>query len=173
MTTRRILAAATLLGFALLAGTALAQTTLRIGLAEDPDILDPTLARTFVGRIVFAAMCDKLVDISPGLEVVPQLATEWHWVDDNKGLLMTLRRGVTFQDGEKMDAAAVKFSLERHLTMPGSNRKAEISALKSVEIVDDHTVKLVLDKPFAPLLAQLTDRAGMIVSPKAVIICAA
>jgi peptide/nickel transport system substrate-binding protein len=167
MTTRRILAAATLLGFALLAGTALAQTTLRIGLAEDPDILDPTLARTFVGRIVFAAMCDKLVDISPGLEVVPQLATEWHWVDDNKGLLMTLRRGVTFQDGEKMDAAAVKFSLERHLTMPGSNRKAEISALKSVEIVDDHTVKLVLDKPFAPLLAQLTDRAGMIVSPKA------
>src|SRR5665213_3873260 len=76
-------------------------------------------------------------------------------------------QGVTFQDGEKMDAAAVKFSLERHLTMPGSNRKAEISAVKSVEIVDDHTVKLVLDKPFAPLLAQLSDRAGMIVSPKA------
>jgi peptide/nickel transport system substrate-binding protein len=167
MTTRRILAAAALLGFALLAGTASAQTTLRIGLAEDPDILDPTLARTFVGRIVFAAMCDKLVDISPELEVVPQLATEWHWVDDNKGLVMTLRQGVTFQDGEKMDAAAVKFSLERHLNMPGSNRKAEISALKSVEIIDDHTVKLVLDKPFAPLLAQLTDRAGMIVSPKA------
>src|SRR5580658_622535 len=167
MTTRRILAAAALLGFALLAGTASAQTTLRIGLAEDPDILDPTLARTFVGRIVFAAMCDKLVDISPELDIVPQLATEWHWVDDNKGLVMTLRQGVKFHDGETLDAAAVKFSLERHLNLPGSNRKAEISALKSVEIVDDHTVKLVLDKPFAPLLAQLTDRAGMIVSPKA------
>jgi peptide/nickel transport system substrate-binding protein len=163
----RILTAVALLGFGLLAGAASAQTALRIGLAEDPDILDPTLARTFVGRIVFAAMCDKLVDISPELEVVPQLATEWHWVDDNKGLVMTLRQGVKFQDGEKMDAAAVKFSLERHLTLPGSNRKAEISALKSVEIVDDHTVKLVLDKPFAPLLAQLTDRAGMIMSPKA------
>jgi peptide/nickel transport system substrate-binding protein len=32
--------------------------TLRVGLAEDPDVLDPTLARTFVGRVVFAAMCD-------------------------------------------------------------------------------------------------------------------
>jgi ABC-type transport system substrate-binding protein len=58
---------------------------LRIGLADDPDMLDPTLARTYVGRIVFASMCDKLVDISPELDIVPQLATEWHWVDDNKG----------------------------------------------------------------------------------------
>jgi peptide/nickel transport system substrate-binding protein len=164
---RRISGVAMLLAAGLWAGAAAAQTTLRIGLAEDPDILDPTLARTFVGRIVFASICDKLVDISPELEIVPQLATEWHWVDDNKGLIMTLRQGVKFHDGEKMDAAAVKFSLERHLNLPGSNRKAEISALKSVEIVDDHTVKLVLDKPFAPLLAQLTDRAGMIVSPKA------
>src|SRR5215472_986554 len=159
--------AGALIAVALLCGTASAQTTLRIGLAEDPDVLDPTLARTFVGRIVFASLCDKLVDITPDLKIVPQLATEWQWVDDNKGLVLKLRQGVTFHDGEPMDAAAVKFSLERHLTMPGSNRKAEISAVKSVEIVDDHTVKLVLDKPFAPLLAQLSDRAGMIVSPKA------
>jgi peptide/nickel transport system substrate-binding protein len=167
MTIKRILAVFALLAMGFVTGPASAQTTLRIGLAEDPDLLDPTLARTFVGRIVFTSLCDKLVDISPELEVIPQLATEWHWVDDNKGLVMTLRQGVKFQDGEKLDAAAVKFSLERHLNLPGSNRKAEISALKSVEIVDDHTVKLVLDKPFAPLLAQLTDRAGMIISPKA------
>src|SRR5277367_3156211 len=167
MTAKRILAAMALLMAALLGGAASAQTTLRIGLAEDPDIMDPTLARTYVGRIVFASFCDKLVDISPKLDIVPQLATEWQWVDDNKGLVMKLRQGVKFHDGEPMDAAAVKYSLERHLTLPGSNRKAEISALKSIDIVDDHTVKLVLDKPFAPLLAQLSDRAGMIVSPKA------
>ena len=47
---------------------------LRIGLAEDPDILDPTLARTFVGRIVFASLCDKLYDIDANLNIVPQLA---------------------------------------------------------------------------------------------------
>ncbi|HEX3536668.1 MAG TPA: ABC transporter substrate-binding protein [Stellaceae bacterium] len=153
--------------FALVAAPALAETTLRIGLAEDPDLLDPTLARTYVGRIVFASMCDKLVDISPELDIVPQLATEWHWTDDNKGLVMKLRQGVKFQDGEPFDAAAVKFNIERHLTLPGSNRKAEISAVTGVEIVDGHTVKLVLSQPFAPLLAALTDRAGMMVSPKA------
>ena len=63
-----------------LPATARAQT-LRIGLREDPDILDPTLARTFVGRIVFAALCDKLFDIDEKLEIVPQLATGYRWED--------------------------------------------------------------------------------------------
>src|SRR5882724_11942838 len=118
--------------------TAASAQTLRIGLADDPDMLDPTLARTYTGRIVFAALCDKLVDITPELDIAPQLATEWQWVDDNKGLIFKLRQGVKFQDGEPFDAAAVKFSLERHLNMPGSNRKAEISAIKAVEIIDNH-----------------------------------
>ena len=56
------------------AGAAAAQSTLRIGLAEDPDVLDPTMARTYVGRIVFASICDKLFDIDDKLNVVPQLA---------------------------------------------------------------------------------------------------
>jgi peptide/nickel transport system substrate-binding protein len=164
---KALLTAGFLLIAALAAGTAAAQTTLRIGLAEDPDVLDPTLARTFVGRIVFASLCDKLVDISPELEIVPQLATSWQWTDGNRALVMKLRPGVKFHDGESLDAAAVKFSIERHLTLGGSNRKAEISAVNEVQIVDDHTVKFVLTAPFAPLLAQLSDRAGMIVSPKA------
>src|SRR5882762_6804807 len=170
MTMPRFLAAALLLlatAFAAIDATPAAARVLRIGLADDPDMLDPTLARTYTGRIVFAAMCDKLVDITPELDIAPQLATEWQWVDGNKGLVMKLRQGVKFQDGEPFDAAAVKFNIERHLTMPGSNRKSEISAVTGVEIVDDHTVKLVLSAPFAPLLAQLTDRAGMMVSPKA------
>ncbi|HEY3075863.1 MAG TPA: ABC transporter substrate-binding protein, partial [Burkholderiales bacterium] len=53
--------------------------TLRIGLAEDPDVLDPTMARTFVGRIVFAGLCDKLFDLDEKLNIVPQLATGYEW----------------------------------------------------------------------------------------------
>jgi len=155
------------LALAMLTAQAAAETTLRIGLAEDPDALDPTLARTFVGRIVFSSLCDKLFDIGPHLEIVPQLATAYEWSPDNKALTIALRQGVLFHDGEKMDAAAVKYSIERHLKMPGSNRKGEIGAVTGVDIVDDHTVRLNLATPFAPLLAQLTDRAGMILSPKA------
>jgi peptide/nickel transport system substrate-binding protein len=141
--------------------------TLRVGLAEDPDVLDPTLARTFVGRIVFASLCDKLVDVDEKLTIVPQLATAWEWSADSKALTMKLRAGVTFHDGEKLDAAAVKFNLERHKTMAGSNRRGELAPLASVDVVDPLTVRLNLSAPFSPLLAALADRAGMMVSPKA------
>jgi peptide/nickel transport system substrate-binding protein len=161
--------AGTLTALALIAGLsgAASAQTLRIGLAEDPDMLDPTLARTFVGRIVFAGLCDKLFDITPDLKIVPQLAAGYSWSDDKKSLEIKLRPGVVFHDGEKFDAAAVKFNIERHLTLPGSVRKGEIAAVSQVEVVDDATVRLNLSTTFAPLLAQLTDRAGMMVSPKA------
>src|SRR6201985_1399405 len=147
---------------------AFAQTTLRIGLAEDPDILDPTMARTYVGRIVFAAFCDKLFDIDEKLNIVPQLALSDETSDDGKEVTIKLRPNVKFQDGEPFDAEAAKFSLERHLTMPGSFRKPELASLDHVEVVDPLTIKLVLKAPFSPLISQLTDRAGMMVSPKAV-----
>ncbi|WP_439405300.1 ABC transporter substrate-binding protein [Bradyrhizobium sp. DASA03076] len=148
-------------------GAAQAQTTLRIGLAEDPDILDPTMARTYVGRIVFAAFCDKLFDIDEKLNIVPQLALSSETVDDGKGLIIKLRPGVKFHDGEPLDADAAKFSLERHLTLSGSFRKPELASVDHIDVVDPLTIKLVLKSPFSPLLAQLTDRAGMMVSPKA------
>jgi peptide/nickel transport system substrate-binding protein len=157
-----IIAAAVLLSF-----QASAQTTLRIGLAEDPDILDPTMARTYVGRIVFSAFCDKLFDIDEKLNIVPQLALSYSTSDDGKEVAIKLRPGVKFHDGEPLDAEAAKFSLERHLTFPGSFRKPELAAVERVDVVDPLTIKLVLKNPFSPLIAQLTDRAGMMMSPKA------
>jgi len=161
--TIRVLLTAGAVAVATLAGA----QTLRFGLAEDPDILDPTLARTFVGRIVFAALCDKLFDIDEKLDIVPQLATGYEWSADRKALTIKLRKGVTFHDGEKLDAAAVKFNIERHKTMAGSNRRGELAPVTGADVVDDSTVRLNLSAPFAPLLAQLADRAGMMVSPKA------
>ena len=144
-----------------------AQTTLRIGLAEDPDILDPTMARTYVGRIVFASFCDKLFDIDEKLNIVPQLALSHETSADGKEMTIKLRPGVKFHDGEPFDAEAAKFSLERHLNMQGSFRKPELATVDHVDVVDPLTIKLVLKTSFSPLIAQLTDRAGMMVSPKA------
>ncbi|WP_315782646.1 MULTISPECIES: ABC transporter substrate-binding protein [unclassified Bradyrhizobium] len=149
------------------AATAQAQTTLRIGLAEDPDVLDPTMARTYVGRIVFAATCDKLFDIDEKLNIVPQLALSHETSADGKEVTIKLRPGVKFHDGEPFDAEAAKFSIDRHLTFPGSFRKPELASVDHVDVVDPLTIKLVLKAPFSPLIAQLTDRAGMMVSPKA------
>ena len=151
----------------LAAGSAAAQSHLRIGLAEDPDVLDPTLARTYVGRIVFASICDKLFDIDEKLNIVPQLALGHETSPDGKTVTIKLRPGVKFHDGEPFTAEAAKYSLERHLNMKGSFRKPELGSVDKVEIVDPTTIQLVLKAPFSPLLAQLTDRAGMMVSPKA------
>ena len=116
-------AALILFGLTLCASGVVAQTTLRIGLAEDPDVLDPTLARTYVGRIVFASLCDKLFDIDDKVNIVPQLALGFETSADGKTVTIALRSGVKFHDGEPMDAEAVKFSLERHMTLSGSFRK--------------------------------------------------
>jgi peptide/nickel transport system substrate-binding protein len=169
MNMRIILAIATL-GLAAWVGAtgAMAQgSTLRIGLAEDPDILDPTLARTYVGRIVFASLCDKLFDIDEKVAIVPQLALSHETSADGRTVTIKLRSGVKFHDGEPLDAESAKFSIERHLTMPGSFRRAEISQIDKVEVADRATIRIHLKAPFAPLIAQLTDRAGMMVSPKA------
>src|SRR6201994_1392208 len=160
--------AATALGFLLcFEASAFAQTTLRIGIAEDPDILDPTLSRTYVGRIVFSAVCDKLFDIDEKLNIVPQLALSYENAPDGKAMNIKLRPNVKSHDGEPLDAEAAKYSIERHMTMQGSFRKSELASVDHVEVVDPLTIKIVLKTPFAPLIAQLTDRAGMMVSPKA------
>jgi peptide/nickel transport system substrate-binding protein len=141
--------------------------TLKVGIQDDPDALDPALSATYAGRFVFAAMCDKLVDISPDLKIIPQLAESWEWAPDGKAITFTLRKNVTFHDGTPFDAAAVKFNIERMKTMPDSKRKAELAPIATVDVLSPDKVKFNLSDPFVPLLANLSDRAGMMVSPKA------
>lgn len=144
-----------------------AESVLRIGMSEDPDILDPSLGRTYIGRIVFSSVCDKLFDIDDHLNIVPQLALSYDISQDGKEVTIKLRPGVKFQDGTNFDAEAAKISLDRHMTMPTSFRKSELSSVDHVDVVDPLTIKIVLKTPYAPLIAQLTDRSGMMMSPKA------
>jgi peptide/nickel transport system substrate-binding protein len=141
--------------------------TLTIGLAEDPDALDPTLARTFVGRMVFMHMCEKLYDIDSHLNIVPQLAAAMPKFSTNKKTItIPLRTGLKFNDGTALDAAAVKQSLDRHKTLPRSTRASELAPVSSID-VQGNAVVLHLTNRYAPITAQLADRAGMIMSPKA------
>src|SRR4051795_3972913 len=142
--------------------------TLTIGLAEDPDALDPTLARTFVGRIIFLHMCEKLYDLNAKLEIVPQLASALPTLSaDKKTVTIKLRTGIKFNDGTPFNAAAVKASLDRHKSLKGSARASELSPVTSVD-ASGNSVILHLSDRYSPITAQLADRAGMIMSPKAI-----
>ncbi|HEX9900261.1 MAG TPA: ABC transporter substrate-binding protein, partial [Candidatus Methylomirabilis sp.] len=153
----------------LLTGAAHAQgqkKMLVVALNQDPDILDPTLSRTYVGRIIYEHMCEKLFEIDQNLKIFPQLAAAMPtFSDGGKTVTIKLRQGVKFNDGTPMNAEAVRYSLDRHLTMKGSSRRSELELVTAIEVVDPLTVRLRLKAPFSPILATLADRAGMPVSP--------
>lgn len=144
-----------------------AAQSLAIGLQDDPDQLDPHRSRTFAARVVLTALCDKLVDVAPDLSFVPRLATAWEWSADGLRLSMTLRGDARFHDGAALDAEAVKASITRAKTLPDSLRKGDLASVETVEVLGPLSLAFVLSRPDAALLAQLSDRAGMIVSPRA------
>lgn len=113
-------------------------------------------------------MCEKLYDLNSKLQIVPQLAAALPQISKDKlTYTIKIRSGIKFNDGTALNADAVKTTLDRYLTFPGSVRKSEISPIKSVD-ASGQTVTLHLSVPYSPLTAQFADRAGMILSPKAV-----
>ncbi|MFL6142305.1 MAG: ABC transporter substrate-binding protein [Labedaea sp.] len=142
--------------------------TLRVALDAEPDKLDPTLSRTLVGREVFQEICETLYDVNDKLELIPKLAAAMPDVSqDGKTVTVKVRTGLKFADGTVLDAAAVKTSLDRHRTMDGSARKSELNPVSDIAVADPATVAIHLNQPYSPLIAQFTDRAGMIMSPTA------
>ena len=125
---------------------------LTIALAEDPDPLDPTTSGTFVSRIVYVDMCEKLYDVGPKLRIVPQLASALPTVSkDTQDAHDPAAAGVRFNDGTPFNAEAVKTTFEHFITYKESSRAGDLASVASVEAVGDDTVKLHLKAPSAPL----------------------
>lgn len=147
---------------------AASDNTLVVSTPTEPDSLDPTLANTFAARLVFTSFCEKLYDVDDKLNIVPQLASGMPVMSNGgKTMDIPLRQGVKFNDGTPLDAAAVKTTLDRDLTMKASARVNELNAVAKVEVKDPTTVRLILKHPSAPLLSQLADRSGLVMSPTA------
>lgn len=106
---------------------------------------------------------DSLTQLNADMEVEPGLATEWEQVDDNTWSF-TLRDDVTFHDGTPFNAEAVVANLNRVLDPAmASPRMFLFEMITDVEAVDEHTVEITTEYPFAPLLAHLAhDGGGMI-----------
>jgi peptide/nickel transport system substrate-binding protein len=147
-------------------GHTAATTSITVGLAEAPDALDPTTSSTFVSRIVYANMCEKLYDVDSGLTIVPQLAAALPQISaDGRTYTIRLRPGITFNDGTPLTASAVMTTLDWYRTNPLSQRASELKQVQSVQVAGPLTVRLRLSSPFAPLTSILADRSGMVLSP--------
>ena len=150
------------------AGAPVAGGTLTFALENDLINGDPMLSTAFVDRNVHYLIYDTLLRSDPKGNIVAGLATKWETSADGKTMTLTLRDGVTFQDGSPFNADSVKWNLDRYRSEAKSQRKGELGSVDSVTAVDAKTVKLNLKVPFSPLAAQLVDRSGMMLSQKAV-----
>lgn len=138
--------------------------TLNVGLDSDVVTLDPLKSTALVDRQVMLNIYDTLVRVDAQNKIQPDLATSWTYPSPTQ-LVFTLRSDVKFEDGTPFNADAVVANINRILNAPTSPRHSEISSVTSVQAVDSTHVQFNLSKPFGPLLAALTDRAGMMLSP--------
>ncbi|MBI3825953.1 MAG: peptide ABC transporter substrate-binding protein [Candidatus Rokubacteria bacterium] len=141
--------------------------TLRVGFYIEAATMDPHLSGSKIDRQVYHNIYEPLVTLDVRLGIKPGLAESWTQ-PDVRTLVFKLRRGVKFHDGTDFNAEAAKFNFNRMKTEPKSVRKGEVASIDSVDVVDPYTIKINLKRPDAALLATLTDRAGMMVSPKVI-----
>ncbi len=117
------------------------------------------------GGSELAAVYDLLMRYDPETdEYVPQLAEDLT-TDDDVHWTLSLREGVTFSDGTPVDADAVLWSIERYLDKGGSHGQAWRATVESIEATDDHTIEIVLQRPWDEFPAMLNLGPGMIVAP--------
>lgn len=142
--------------------------TINIAMVSDINTLDPAISSSFYDRQVLNNIMDKLFDLNSKGRIVPMLATSYKVSKDHLTYTIALRHGVKFQDGTPFNAAAVKFNLDRYRQATSAPRAAELALVDSVDTRGAYTVQIHLTAPFSPLISILTDRSGMMCSPKAV-----
>ncbi|MFN2244852.1 MAG: ABC transporter substrate-binding protein, partial [Anaerolineae bacterium] len=136
-------------------------TELRIGISADVESMDPFFVNQAAGWSVVHALFDHLVERDFDGNIVPGLALSWTIVD-TATLEFVLREGVTFHNGEPFTADSVKFSVERMLAEEEAPNQGKFTAIDAVEVVDDYTVRLLLNRPDGTLFDSLTSRLAML-----------
>ncbi|HEU5423742.1 MAG TPA: ABC transporter substrate-binding protein [Nitrolancea sp.] len=141
-----------------------------IALNVEPDSLDvhDTFSNASLGTI--KCIYEGLVGLNEKMSVVNQLATSWEASSDAKEFTFKLAKGVKFQDGTPFNAQAVKDSFDRVLAKDSKLKRHGYfsAAIDHVEVVDDGTVKIVSQNPFAAMVATIAHPAGGIASPTAI-----
>lgn len=138
--------------------------TLRIGVQGDPVELDPGLVLLDAAGLVIDFAYEGLTHEGPDLSPQPRLATDWTVSDDGLTYIFNLRQGVKFHNGRDFVADDVKYTIDRVMNPDtGSPWQGDASSIDSVEVIDDATVAIHLNRPDVSILSTLTRRGFTIV----------
>lgn len=139
--------------------------TLRVALRRAAPTLDPARVPTTSDEAQLDMMYDKLFRMGPDGVVKGELVERWQYTPE--GLVLHVRPGVVFQDGAKLDGAAVKANLDRSRTLTDSAVKGDLTPITDVALVDPMTVLLKTASKNVTIPAILSSRAGAMISPQA------
>ena len=144
------------------------QTDIRIGVALEPPILDPTAgAAEAIDIVVYQNVFEGLTRVDENGAVQPGLATDWTISEDGLTYTFNLAEGVTFHDGSTFDAEDVKFTFDRIRAPDSVNaHKAFYEVIDSVNVIDPHTVEMKLSRPIGNFLFDLARGDAVIVAPE-------
>jgi peptide/nickel transport system substrate-binding protein len=125
-----------------------------IGVQGDISNQDVQVSRGTVGQAMHQLSYNGLCELDKDGNIIPGLAERWEISDDGLEYIFYLRKGVRFHNGREFKAGDVEFTFKRY-AMPevGFPFQADFNIMKKFDIIDDYTIKLTLDRPYAPLLA--------------------
>jgi peptide/nickel transport system substrate-binding protein len=135
-----------------------------VGHHVDPTTLDLLDSTTAAFQSVSAGIVEQFIIFdTENLTPEPWLAESFEWIDDLT-LQIKLREGISFTNGEPLDAESAKVSLDRLMTSDSYSFFLKEGIYEETEIVDDHTVHLKITEPYAPILSVIA-RGGAAVPP--------
>lgn len=156
------------LGAMLLAPGAVLARDLTVAIQNNLTGLDPTNVNDTLSQTSLRLVYQGLFGFDKDMKLIPLLAESYESNKEATEFTIKLRGGVTFHDGTPFNADAVKINIDR-LRNPDNNlsRRSLVSMVNEVQVVDDLTVKLLLDAPFGAMIASLAHPGAMMISPAA------
>jgi peptide/nickel transport system substrate-binding protein len=144
--------------------------TLVVGLDQEPPTLDPHASPSAVTYQIIASVTENLLYRGPDGKLVPWLAESWSTSRDGRSVTFKLRRDVKFHDGTPFNADAVKFNFDRIVDpkFKAGGARAALAGYAGSKVLDEFTVQVTFETPYAPFLNAAASGVLSLVSPKAV-----
>jgi peptide/nickel transport system substrate-binding protein len=144
-----------------------ATNVLVLAKAEDPPTCDPGIEISNNGYTLIFPTYERLVRYKGGTtDIEGELADSWSLDADGTSWIVKLKPGHKFEDGSPVDAAAVKFSLDRTMKL-NQGPAGNLPSLKSVTVIDPLTVRFEQTSTFGPFMSTLATVGASVVNPKA------
>jgi len=133
--------------------------TLVMGLGEEPDTLDPNETNRYHSLMVLEHMMEPLFTLNADFEAVPLLVDSFEWSEDKLTMVVHLKTGITFHNGQEMTSRDVKASYERYFRLsPLANYlPPEYGGIVDIETPDDYTVIFHFERPKPLALFYMAD----------------